>query len=107
MIGYNKDFPIGQGHTTRKQGELCLLTRRGRFGRQDEDVPQLIFAPSRENSQKPEEQYGLIERLVRGPYPEFFARQRLPGWDQVYSLDADTGPGKRRWRADSYPEAAP
>jgi N6-adenosine-specific RNA methylase IME4 len=108
MIGDNKDSPMGQGHTTRKQAEFCLLARRGRFGRQDKGVPQLIFAPRRENSQKPEEQYERIERLLRkGPFLEFFARQRRPGSDQVYSLEADTGPGKRRWRADSYPETVP
>jgi N6-adenosine-specific RNA methylase IME4 len=70
-------------------------------------VPQVIFAPRRENSQKPEEQYERIERLVKGPYLEFFARGRRPGWDQVYGLEADTGPGKCLWRADSYPGAAP
>jgi N6-adenosine-specific RNA methylase IME4 len=107
LIGDNKDYPIGQGHTTRKQVEYCLLARRGRLGRQDKGVPQVIFGPRRENSQKPEEQYERIERLVKGPYLEFFARGRRPGWDQVYSLEADTGPGKRRWRANSYPEAAP
>jgi N6-adenosine-specific RNA methylase IME4 len=107
LIGDNKDFPAGQGHTTRKNCEYCLLALRGRLGRQHKDVPQVIFAPRRANSQKPDEQYERIERFVQGPYLEFFARGRRPGWDQVYSLEADTGPGKRRWRADSYPETVP
>jgi N6-adenosine-specific RNA methylase IME4 len=107
LIGDNKCFPIGLGITTRKNCEFCLLFRYGRFGRQDKGVPQLIFAPRRANSQKPDEQYALIERLVKGPYVEFFARQRWPGWEQVYSPEADTGPGKRRWRARSYPGVSP
>jgi N6-adenosine-specific RNA methylase IME4 len=98
LIGDNKDFPMGLGTTTRKGGEVCLLFRYGKFGRQDKGVPQVIFAPRRTNSQKPDEQYGLIERLVSGPYTEFFARQRWPGWQQVMSNEADSGPGKRRWK---------
>lgn len=44
---------------------------------------QLIIAPRREHSRKPDEQYGKIERL----YPdadrkiELFARQQRPGWE--------------------------
>jgi N6-adenosine-specific RNA methylase IME4 len=33
----------------------------------------------RKHSQKPDEQYERIERLVDGPYLEMFARQRRPG----------------------------
>ena len=36
----------------------------------------------------------------------FFAHQRRSGQDQVYNLEVDSGPGKRRWRANSYPGAA-
>jgi N6-adenosine-specific RNA methylase IME4 len=107
LIADNKEFPMGQGHTTRKNCEYCLWFRYGELGRQDKSVPQVIFAPRRKNSQKPDEQYPRIERLVKGPYLEFFARGRRPGWDVVYSPEADSGPGKRRWRADSYPGPAP
>jgi N6-adenosine-specific RNA methylase IME4 len=106
LISDNKEFPKGQGHTTRKNCEYCLLARRGKFGRQDKAVPQAIFAPRRANSEKPEEQYGRIERLVAGPYLELFARRHWPGWDVDYSLEADSGPGKRRWRANRYPQPA-
>jgi N6-adenosine-specific RNA methylase IME4 len=99
LIDDNKQHPMGQGHTTRKNCEYCLWARYGKLGRQDKGVPQVIFAPRRANSQKPDEQYGLIERLVKGPYLEFFARQRWPGWQQVMSPEADSGPGQRRWRA--------
>ncbi len=43
---------------------------------------QLIIAPRREHSRKPDEQYERIEALVGGPYLEMFARQSRPGWDQ-------------------------
>jgi N6-adenosine-specific RNA methylase IME4 len=107
LIADNKGFPMGQGHTTRKGAECCLLFRYGKFDRQDKGVPQVIFAPRGANSEKPEEQYARIERLVKGPYLEFFARRRRPGWDVVYSPEADAGPGQRRWRADGYPGVAP
>ena len=98
---------MGQGLTTRPGVEFCLLARYGKLGRQDKGVAQVIFSPKREHSRKPDEQYPLIERFVGpGKYLEFFARHRRPGWDQVYSAEADSGPGQRRWRANSYPETA-
>jgi site-specific DNA-methyltransferase (adenine-specific) len=40
------------------------------------------MSPVRAHSQKPDEQYGLIERLMGDlPRIELFARQRWPGWD--------------------------
>lgn len=106
LIGDNKAFPKGQGHTTRKNCEYCLLARYGDLGRQDKSVPQAILAPRRANSEKPDEQYPRIERLVKSPYLEFFARRRRPCWNVVYSPEADTGPGERRWKADGFPGAA-
>jgi N6-adenosine-specific RNA methylase IME4 len=105
LVGDNKDFPMGQGLTTRKGVEACVLACYGKLGRQDRGMPQVIFAPRRANSQKPDEAYVLIERLVKGPYLEWFARQRHAGWEQVYSPEADSGPGRRRWAANSYPGA--
>jgi MT-A70 len=43
-------------------------------------VRELIVSPRRKHSQKPDEQYERIERLVDGPYFEMIARQRRPGW---------------------------
>jgi N6-adenosine-specific RNA methylase IME4 len=43
-------------------------------------VRQIIEAPRREHSRKPDEQYARIEALVGGPYIELFARQAWPGW---------------------------
>lgn len=79
---------IGMGYWTRKQTETCLLFTRGAPKRKDMGVRQLIQAPRREHSRKPDEQYERIEALVDGPYLEMFARQRRPGWD-VWGNEVD------------------
>jgi N6-adenosine-specific RNA methylase IME4 len=72
---------IGMGYWTRKQAEICLLATKGKPPRMDKGVRQIIEAPRREHSRKPDEQYERIERLVNGPYIELFARQQWTGWD--------------------------
>jgi N6-adenosine-specific RNA methylase IME4 len=57
-----------------------LIGRRARPPIKAHDVRELIVSPRRKHSQKPDEQYERIERLVDGPYLEMFARQRRPGW---------------------------
>lgn len=71
---------MGMGYWTRQEVEVCHLFKRGRPRRISKGVRQLIRAPRRENSRKPDEQYERIERLVAGPYLELFARQAWPGW---------------------------
>ena len=41
---------------------------------------QAILAPKRKHSQKPDEQYDLIEHVSPGPRLEMFARRPRPGW---------------------------
>jgi N6-adenosine-specific RNA methylase IME4 len=72
---------FGMGYWTRKQSESCLLFTQGNPRRKSKGVRQLIQAPVREHSRKPEEQYQKIESLVDGPYAELFSRRRRPGWD--------------------------
>lgn len=71
---------VGQGLTTRKNVEICLLARRGSPRRLAKDVREVILAPVREHSRKPEEARERIERYCAGPYVELFARDRRPGW---------------------------
>lgn len=71
---------IGMGYWTRKGAEICLMFTRGTPKRVDKGVRQVIIAPRREHSRKPDEQYERIERLVAGPYLELFARATRPGW---------------------------
>ncbi len=72
---------MGLGHWTRANSEVCLLATRGKPKRLDAGVRQVIQAPLREHSRKPDCVHERIERLVAGPYIELFARQQRPGWD--------------------------
>jgi hypothetical protein len=65
-VADNKNYPREMGHTTRKGAEICLLGVRGKFGRDRKDVSQVLFAPRADHSEKPVEQYALIERLMGG-----------------------------------------
>lgn len=71
---------IGMGYWVRQEAEICKLYTRGRPKRLNADVRQMIRAPRREHSRKPDEQYARAERLAAGPYVELFARQHRPGW---------------------------
>ena len=73
---------ISMGYWSRKQTEQCWLFTRGKPRRLGRGVRQIIEAPRREHSRKPDEIYGRVEALVGGPYIEMFARQRYPGWSQ-------------------------
>lgn len=76
------DPVFGQGKSTRKSVEQCWLFLKGRLNRLDGSVRQLIEAPVREHSRKPDEAYSRIERLCNGPRLELFARPpHRPGWD--------------------------
>jgi N6-adenosine-specific RNA methylase IME4 len=70
----------GLGYWTRCNPEQCLLATRGRPRRLNRDVPQLIVAPRREHSRKPDEVRNRIQRLVAGDYCELFARESAPSW---------------------------
>jgi N6-adenosine-specific RNA methylase IME4 len=74
------DFPIGLGLTTRAQSEIVLLARRGNCRRLRKDVRELILAPRREHSRKPDEFYRRVEAYCEGPFVDLFARERRPGW---------------------------
>ncbi len=74
---------IGTGHWTRANPEICLLFTRGKPKRKSRSVRELIEAPVREHSRKPDEIYERIEQLVDGPYLELFSRTRRDGWEQV------------------------
>lgn len=72
---------MGLGKWTRKETEFCLLFTRGKPKRLSGGVREIINAPRREHSRKPDETYGRIEELVGGPYLELFSRTTWPGWE--------------------------
>jgi N6-adenosine-specific RNA methylase IME4 len=76
-----RDLHVGLGLTTRHNVELCLLARRGNARRNAKDVREVILAPVREHSRKPDEFFARVERYSSGPFLELFARERRSGWD--------------------------
>lgn len=76
---------FGTGYLLRGAAEFFLLATRGgprrREGREARSQRNLILAPLREHSRKPEGLHRILEALYRGPYCELFARERRPGWD--------------------------
>jgi N6-adenosine-specific RNA methylase IME4 len=94
------DFFTGLGYWSRANVEQCLLATRGSPPRMAKDVKRLVISPRREHSRKPDEIYGRIERLARGPYLELFARQMRRGWDrwgdQAGLFDAGPVPARNR-----------
>jgi N6-adenosine-specific RNA methylase IME4 len=79
-LNEDSNWHMGMGFWTRANSEVCLLFTKGRPSRMNKDVRQLIVASVRNHSQKPDEQYERIERLVKGPYLELFAREKREGW---------------------------
>lgn len=72
---------FGMGRLVRAEHETCLLATRGRVKALDRSIRSTFSAPVREHSRKPDEMYGLLERLSAGPYVELFARHRRDGWE--------------------------
>jgi N6-adenosine-specific RNA methylase IME4 len=70
---------LGLGYHTRSGAEQCWLAIRGKgYRRQAQGVEQVLHAPIRDHSRKPDEVTARIERLV-GDVP-LFAREERPGW---------------------------
>ena len=77
---HRDSFFVGQGFTTRKNAEDCLLFKIGRPKRLRRDVRELIIAARREHSRKPDEAYRRIEQYSAGPYADVFSRESRAGW---------------------------
>lgn len=84
-------FHKGMGYTTRKNVEDVLLFRRGSPERTSKSVEEVIIAPLREHSRKPDEFYARVEQYCPGPRLELFARQKRNEWatwgDEVTKFD--------------------
>lgn len=72
----------GQGLTTRKNAEECLLFKfRKPPPRLNKGIQEVIVSPLREHSRKPEEFYVAAEQFCEGPHGELFSRCQRPGWE--------------------------
>jgi N6-adenosine-specific RNA methylase IME4 len=90
------------GFWSRSNPEQCLLGTRGKAKRLHADVRELIIAPVREHSRKPDEVYTRTERLVPGPYLDLFSRTTRRGWDAFGNeagMWTTTARGESRTRA--------
>jgi N6-adenosine-specific RNA methylase IME4 len=72
----------GVGNYTKSNAELCLIAKRGSgLKRASRSVQQVIMAPRREHSRKPDEAYDRIEQLFGvQDRVELFARNYRAGW---------------------------
>lgn len=75
-----EDLHFGMGYTTRQNAEWIVLGRRGSPKRLRADIPQVLIAPVREHSRKPDEAYARIEAYCEGPRLDMFAGAARPGW---------------------------
>jgi N6-adenosine-specific RNA methylase IME4 len=77
---WNPSF--GGGYLFRNCSELMLIGTRGdpQLKPERRALRGAFFAPLREHSRKPDEQYTHAEALTRGPYLELFSRTDRPGW---------------------------
>jgi N6-adenosine-specific RNA methylase IME4 len=74
-------WTFGTGYRYRSAAEFWLLGTMGQPTQKARNIRNLIVAPVREHSRKPDQMHEAIERQWPGPYVELFARHRRPGWD--------------------------
>jgi N6-adenosine-specific RNA methylase IME4 len=71
---------FGQGKILRSAAEFYMIGTRGHPELRSKSVRNLIVAPWRGHSVKPDQLHRDIEQLYPGPYLELFARRPFPGW---------------------------
>lgn len=72
----------GLGHWVQGNAEICLLATKGHPSRVSKSVKQIVMAPLRARSQKPDEVRDRIVELMGDlPRIELFARSAAEGWD--------------------------
>ncbi|VXC80226.1 MT-A70 family methyltransferase [Sphingomonas sp. 8AM] len=81
-------WAFGTGYVFRSAAEFYLVGTIGKPRVQSRSIRNLLVAPVREHSRKPDQMHADVERLYAGPYAELFGRQRRPGWD-VWGNDVD------------------
>ena len=74
------DWHMGQGYTTRKNAEYCLLATRGKPQRQSKEIRALLISPRLRRSEKPPEFYSRVEKYCLGPRLDLFSRQDRENW---------------------------
>jgi N6-adenosine-specific RNA methylase IME4 len=86
-VKVRKDDPtkpsMKQGWWFRGATEHVIFAQRGKVERRSTDAyPTALMLPRESrHSRKPDDFFGLVEKVSHGPYLEMFARERRPGWD--------------------------
>jgi N6-adenosine-specific RNA methylase IME4 len=73
---------FGTGYLLRSAAEFFLIGTRGSPQQLSRSSRNLLIAPVRQHSRKPDAMYDLIEATWPGPYLELFARYPRAGWHQ-------------------------
>lgn len=73
-------WAFGTGYCYRSAAEFFLLGTRGKPTQLARNVRNLIVAPIREHSRKPDQMHDDLERAWPGPRAELFSRQTRVGW---------------------------
>lgn len=73
-------WAFGTGYCFRSAAEFFLLGTIGKPRIRSRSIRNLIVAPVREHSRKPNDMHQMVEALFDGPYVELFARERRQGW---------------------------
>ena len=69
------------GYYFKGQSEQILFGVKGKLAPQDRKQVTILNGSIRKHSQKPDEQYEVIEKVSPAPRIELFARQKRDGWD--------------------------
>lgn len=77
----DRSWAFGTGFILRSAAEFLLVGTAGEPEIRSRSVRNLLVAPVRGSSRKPDAVYDMAEALSAGPYVELFARQRRRGWD--------------------------
>lgn len=75
-----KKWAFGTGYVFRSAAEFYVVGMRGAPRIKSRSVRNLIVAPVREHSRKPDDMHENCEKLFDGPYLELFARESRSGW---------------------------
>jgi N6-adenosine-specific RNA methylase IME4 len=73
-------WAFGNGKILRCAAEFYMVGARGHPPIRSHSIRNLIVAPIRKHSHKPDQLHADIEQLYPGPYLELFARRHYPDW---------------------------
>jgi N6-adenosine-specific RNA methylase IME4 len=75
-----RSLAFGPGYIYRSAAEFWLIGTIGKPVQLSRSIRNLILAPRREHSRKPDQMRSDLEIMFDGPRCELFARETAPGW---------------------------